>query len=1268
MTRNKNFKSMKPILVAIILMVTFVIGFAGVADASEHEVNVDDDSTTIVEYGQTGIVEDTSISADTGFVVVDEDGAVLTPNDLLTETTDGNVSTDPADDVFTILSESERLEVPTTAYYDLVEGSNLQDPRGEYQVRNAITGSLTVPNQQPGAAGGNDRIYVEEMSANVDYRLVVSRSGTELFNQSYDAGTKVEDADISLSGSNTVSDGDSIDIQLVSEDGKDVLNQETIDSSGSYTEGSEITTTFNIDTGAPSVTVSESATTISSYVYDWQLSERGSDNDGEFSDSNDRLVVTDAQSKSIGIDFYFGQTIVLGFSQGSLDSSASYKVQRITDDGEEEVTLDRAIDDNDVNVNEDMIRIPTEDIKPDDANSADYKLVEDGTKIYELQVQTHTMSIEDEDSKFVNLETSDDTSELNISSPSRLGFDALIESDQLESDGLREVIDDSRLSEYNIDPSDISIERDNDGEKTGQIRIEDIVTSDGNQTVPLDFSGRESGEYGFIINAADTNASTQAVYNVEFGPSGSASFDKSAYQQEIGDNVEMDVEMTETDQVTFIINDDKYAPPGEDSLKFTVEDENDTSSFTLVFDTYLADETGSADFDDIFRVEDGSFVSTPSDMPKIAGSMAKDVYDIQLNVSGNQVDQSVIDLTERNTTDVNTWVLPNTEVTGGVDIEDIEEFGTQKETVAVEDWLVYEIEASGVFSDKLINEDTHPSALVNYDKRSASQPTDISSDYENNRFYQIPELHLEIEGDRPAPNEAQPRLNVETAEKMEVQPSEDKIYLFYRSGNLNNYRMQESGFTVDELEDIQTDFDVKLNFTDDYKYGGEKLNMDDNEMNHTREADMTREFEMVERKVVPTMTKIVTDNPGIDTRYGLTAEQNSTVSGKTEIAPGTDVTVTVASDEGSNAIFEQPETSVDENGTVEAQFNLESTNIGRNMTVQFFPMDKPQPAVIVEPNQDPEIESFDIDTPTTVGEEITMNAVVNKTTPDTQYEWDFDDGNTSRLENPAKVYRQTGTYNVTLTVDNSPNEDALNLTDTQQVQVVVEEQVNTPPVVRETIAPESLNVGEEGNFGVVATDENTDSLEYSWDFDDGNTDVGITSSHSYSTEGTYNVVVTVTDEGGEETVQDVGQITVTDPGPEGPAEYNVSINLSDSESGDPVAGSVALNDADSGSTVEQGQANESGIAEFTVEEGTYNVQASAGGYEPQEVPGVPIDSDQDLQVQLTPDSGDQNGNSTDGGDNPDQPGFTFLFGAIALAIGGGVVYKRREGKSNFDGL
>ncbi|QXP54743.1 PKD domain-containing protein [Cellulophaga sp. HaHa_2_95] len=127
------------------------------------------------------------------------------------------------------------------------------------------------------------------------------------------------------------------------------------------------------------------------------------------------------------------------------------------------------------------------------------------------------------------------------------------------------------------------------------------------------------------------------------------------------------------------------------------------------------------------------------------------------------------------------------------------------------------------------------------------------------------------------------------------------------------------------------------------------------------------------------------------------------------------------------------------------------------------------------------------------------------------YAWDFGDGSTATTANPSHSFTTAGTYTVTLTVtdDGTP---ALNSTDT--ITIIVTD-ANQAPTAIGTSDITSGEVSLAVQFtGDTSTDPDTgDVITYAWDFGDGSTATTANPTHTFTTAGTYDVTLTVTDNG-----------------------------------------------------------------------------------------------------------------------------------------------------------
>ena len=114
------------------------------------------------------------------------------------------------------------------------------------------------------------------------------------------------------------------------------------------------------------------------------------------------------------------------------------------------------------------------------------------------------------------------------------------------------------------------------------------------------------------------------------------------------------------------------------------------------------------------------------------------------------------------------------------------------------------------------------------------------------------------------------------------------------------------------------------------------------------------------------------------------------------------------------------------------------------------------------------------------------------------YFWNFGNGNSSAIVNPAAIYIDEKTYDVTLTV----KDGNLSATKTKQVTVY------TPPLVDFTVSPVKGCLPVTASFNATASSAGN---IYTWDFGDGNTqqDYNSSSSHTYTVPQTATVSLTV---------------------------------------------------------------------------------------------------------------------------------------------------------------
>jgi len=123
------------------------------------------------------------------------------------------------------------------------------------------------------------------------------------------------------------------------------------------------------------------------------------------------------------------------------------------------------------------------------------------------------------------------------------------------------------------------------------------------------------------------------------------------------------------------------------------------------------------------------------------------------------------------------------------------------------------------------------------------------------------------------------------------------------------------------------------------------------------------------------------------------------------------------------------------------------------------------------------------------------------------WNWNFGDGNSSTNHHPIHQYADNGTYTITLNI--TDNHGVTNDT-IQQIAVS-----NSLPTVNFTFVPATPNTTDVVQFTDTSTDPDGTILSWNWNFGDGNSSTNHHPTHQYADNGTYTVMLTVTDDDGE---------------------------------------------------------------------------------------------------------------------------------------------------------
>lgn len=433
---------------------------------------------------------------------------------------------------------------------------------------------------------------------------------------------------------------------------------------------------------------------------------------------------------------------------------------------------------------------------------------------------------------------------------------------------------------------------------------EDVVKIPGEE-FDADFTDVDQNDYTFEFNVVDSDAEDTAELTVTDRDDSEVNFERSTFLDHVGNtaNITFTAERTDTVDLHFGTEDIGY------QSNITVELDDDEDEVTLEFNTTRAGITDDMDDEDVdgeslvydsaFSVhEDSDATITSEDQTKLVDPLVAESYKMDLE-SGSSSDVASLNLQERTTDAVTTHVAPENEAVD--ELEDVPEWTTESDDVSVDDKLVVQVEATGIFAD--LHEDMEAADLA----EGAELDNDGSG------------MYLKVEEADPGPNSNAEEIDLATGDL--IRDADNNT--FYVVFNVNH---EDDGGEWEE----DNDYEAIFNVTQDNRYIDEDA--DDFDADEDYE-EVTSEFRVNEQE-------IEFDAETEDDLVELPNGEEVNVTGTTTIAPKSEIQLTVRSDDSSTSYLETYRVEVTENRTFSQAYDLSDFEVGQEFLIETSRFDR----------------------------------------------------------------------------------------------------------------------------------------------------------------------------------------------------------------------------------------------------------------------------------------------------------------------------------------
>ncbi|QLG63987.1 PGF-CTERM sorting domain-containing protein [Halorarum salinum] len=682
----------------------------------------------------------------------------------------------------------------------------------------------------------------------------------------------------------------------------------TIDVSETLDNGVEITSAsvngepVEVDNGEITLDASDAQAT-NDVVLDLDLSDASTD-------SRVTHVISDSESgEEIEVQYKLFEASDTSFTDG--DSGGTIQVGEpvtlVTSDGSEQgIEIFRVDDSNDG----DYTPVDTLHTAPGDRITYDTSDLEAGED-YKIAFDGESAS-----SATITLQTRD------------LGLSAELVDNTVQTDESVEVSAESN------DPQGAytAVLLDSDGDEVDGTEVTGTFTGSGDADIAID-APETTGNYTVEVTHDDTGVSveTDEVQVEEAGDEDIAVANDSVTDQQ-GDIAAITVELDETDTGSVVIGDyedDSY------QANISVEDGDDDGEVTVLFNTYLAGMSTGSDYSasDVVSAEGDDDTATlenfDSEQQDLDDLLDSGEYDISVSTSpitegdastalNNEDDLSTLILEERSTDEMNLWRASSDT------IEEIQDEDAEDQVSAVDDAVSNDgltetdmVAGSDDGADQLVFQ-TSASGLEGLLDAAGADGDSVSEQLAAATSSGQVALSIEQTEATTGNNQDPKEVDVTSDSLSVVSDSDENVYYIV-------FDPSAASFVEDgEFEDGDA-YEAELSIAD-----GRLLELDDEDVDGDGLASSSDDYDSVNATFDYEAAEGSFDDP-----TNVTASENVSIEGETNIAPGSEVNVRIRSGDNTEPRFIETITAtVQADGTLEATgFDLSDNAAGDTFTV-----------------------------------------------------------------------------------------------------------------------------------------------------------------------------------------------------------------------------------------------------------------------------------------------------------------------------------------------